>query len=370
MAIRLNSSLVAAVLGLSLAYARPVAAADLWTASQNTVSNNIEIDKFDGRGLLTGGFYLHNDLGDIGPGYFSGFAFDPAGTLWTASQNTVSNNIEIDKFDGRGLLTGGFYLHNDLGDIGPGYFSGFAFDPAGTLWTASQNTVSNNIEIDKFDGRGLLTGGFYLHNDLGDIGPGYFSGFAFDPAGTLWTASQNTVSNNIEIDKFDGRGLLTGGFYLHNDLGDIGPGYFSGFAFDPAGNLWTASQNTVSNNIEIDKFDSNGLLTGGFYLHNVFGDIGPGYFSGFAFDPAVAAAAPEPTSWAMMIIGFGFLAAISWREAGLRRRKARYRERGGTTNGAAQRTEVQGSLAPPHPAASPNRPRSDRGRAAQHLAPS
>ena len=211
MAIRLNSSLVAVVLGLSLAYARPVAAADLWTASQNTVSNNIEIDKFDGRGLLTGGFYLHNDLGDIGPGYFSGFAFDRAGTLWTASQNTVSNNIEIDKFDGRGLLTGGFYLYNDLGDIGPGYFSGFGFDPAGTLWTASQNTVSNSIEIDKFDGRGLLTGGFYLHNDLGDIGPGYFSGFAFDPAGTLWTASQNTVSNNIEIDKFDGRGLLTGG---------------------------------------------------------------------------------------------------------------------------------------------------------------
>ena len=319
MAIRLRVPLIAVVVGLAVAHAEPVAAADLWTASQNTVSNNIEIDKFDSSGLLTGGFYLHNVFGDIGPGYFSGFAFDPARTLWTASQNTVSNNIEIDKFDARGLLTGGFYLHNDLGDIGPGYFSGFAFDPAGTLWTASQNTVSNNIEIDKFDARGLLTGGFYLHNDLGDIGPGYFSGFAFDPAGTLWTASQNTVSNNIEIDKFDARGLLTGGFYLHNDLGDIGPGYFSGFAFDPAGTLWTASQNTVSNNIEIDKFDARGLLTGGFYLHNDLGDIGPGYFSGFDFAPSAATAAPEPATWSMMVIGFSVFAAMSWRKVGLRR---------------------------------------------------
>ena len=73
-----------------------------------------------------------------------------------------------------------------------------------------KSTVSNNIEIDKFDASGLLTGGFSLHNIFGDIGPGYFSGFAFDPAGTLWTASQNTVSNTIEIDKFDAGGPADG----------------------------------------------------------------------------------------------------------------------------------------------------------------
>ena len=186
---------------------------------------------------------------------------------------------------------------------------------------------------------------------MGDIGPGYFSGFAFDPAGTLWTASQNTVSNNIEIDKFDGRGLLTGGFYLHNDLGDIGPGYFSGFAFDPAGTLWTASQNTVSNNIEIDKFDGRGLLTGGsLSAQRSWATSARATSPASRFDPAVAAAAPEPASWAMMMIGFGFLAAISWRETGLRRRKARYRERGGTTNSAAQRNISLGVSRSPSPA--------------------
>jgi hypothetical protein len=141
-------------------------------------------------------------------------------------------------------------------------------------------------------------------------------------AADLWTAAQNFVNKDIEADKFDSSGLQTDGFYLHTFGGNIGAGYFSDLAFDPAGHLGTADQNFVNNDIEVDKFDARGLLTNGFYLHTSGGNIGAGYFSAFDFAPSAAAAAPEPATWSMMMIGFGVFAAISWRHAGLQRRKA------------------------------------------------
>jgi hypothetical protein len=92
----------------------------------------------------------------------------------------------------------------------------------------------------------------------------------------------------------------------------------AGVAFDPAGNLWIAHANTVSNNVEIDQFDSTGLLAGGFYLHTDEGPLGAGVYSDFDFCPSATAAAPEPATWSMMI-GFGPFAAASWRNAGQRR---------------------------------------------------
>jgi hypothetical protein len=80
MAIRLHSPLIAVVLGLSLAHAKPVAAADLGTAAQNFVNNDIEVDQFDSSGLLTDGFYLHISAGNIGARYFSAFDFAPSAT--------------------------------------------------------------------------------------------------------------------------------------------------------------------------------------------------------------------------------------------------------------------------------------------------
>jgi len=64
------------------------------------------------------------------------------------------------------------------------------------------------------------------------------------------------------------------------------------------------------------------VLTNGFYLHTSAGDVGAGYFSAFDFAPSAATAAPEPTTWSMIMIGFGLFAAISWRRAGLQRRRA------------------------------------------------
>jgi cobalamin biosynthesis protein CobT len=77
--------------------------------------------------------------------------------------------------------------------------------------------------------------------------------------------------------------------------------------------------NTVSNNVEIDRFDSTGLLAGGFYLDTDEGPLGAGVYSDFEFRPSATAAAPEPATWSMMMIGFGFLAAASWRNARQRR---------------------------------------------------
>jgi hypothetical protein len=57
-----------------------------------------------------------------------------------------------------------------------------------------------------------------------------------------------------------------------------------------------------------------------FDLHTSMGNVGAGFFSDFNFAPSAAVPAPEPTTWAMMIIGFSLLAVASWRGAGLRRR--------------------------------------------------
>jgi hypothetical protein len=94
----------------------------------------------------------------------------------------------------------------------------------------------------------------------------------------------------------------------------------AGLAFDPPGNLWIAHANTVSNNVEIDQFDSTGLLAGGFYLHTDEGPLGAGVYSDFYFRPSATAAAPEPATWSMMMIGFGLFAAASRRNARQRRR--------------------------------------------------
>jgi PEP-CTERM motif len=272
MAIRLRlqliAKLIAVVLGLSISCARPVAAAD----------------------------------------------------LRVASANPSINKVGIYEFDSSGLLTGGFDLHTSEGNVGAGFFSDFAFDPAGNLWVASANPSINKVGIYGFDSSGLLTGGFDLHTSEGAVGAGFFSDFAFDPAGSLWVASANPSINKVGIYEFDSSGLLTGGFDLHTSEGAVGAGFFSDFAFDPAGNLWVASANPSINKVGIYEFDSSGLLTGGFDLHTSEGAVGAGFFSDFNFAPSAAVPAPEPTTWAMMIIGFSLLAVASWRGAGLRRR--------------------------------------------------
>ena len=308
------------------ATASPVVAATITVASQNFVSNNVELDKFDGSGLLDTGAYLHTDFGKLGASYFSALAFDASGSRRIASKNIVSNNVEIDAFDNTGLLTDGFYLHTTFGNLGASYFSDFAFDASGTLRVASKNTVSNNVEIDAFDNTGLLTNGFYLHTSIGNLGASYFDALAFDPAGHLWVASKNTVSNNIEIDEFDDEGLLIDGFYLHTAFGNLGASYFTDFAFDPSGNLWAASKNVVSNNIEIDQFDRSGLYTDGYYLHTDSGYLGAAYFADFAFNPTATQAnppgtVPEPETWMMLMTGLGLLGTAS------RHRQAKRRDR-------------------------------------------
>jgi PEP-CTERM motif len=45
-----------------------------------------------------------------------------------------------------------------------------------------------------------------------------------------------------------------------------------------------------------------------------FGDLGASDYSDFDF-AAFAAAAPDPATWSMMMIGFGRFAAASWRKA-------------------------------------------------------
>jgi hypothetical protein len=236
-----------------------------------------------------------------------------AADVWTLSRNLVSNNTEVDSFDSSGLLKGGFYLHTSVGDLGPQNIADFAFDPSRTLWTLSRNLVSNNTEIDSFDSTGLLKSGFYLHTSVGDLGPQNIADFAFDPSGTLWTLSRNLVSNNTEIDSFDSTGLLTGGFYLHTSAGDLGPQNIAGLAFDPSGTLWTLSRNLVSNKTEVDSFDSSGLLTGGFYLHTTDGLLGPQNITAFAFEPSAIPSAPEPATWSMMMLGFGLVASVGAR---------------------------------------------------------
>lgn len=136
-----------------------------------------------------------------------------------------------------------------------------------------------------------------------------FDGTTIDASGTLTTEDTPTAQGGFLITGITGTvgtaaitGLLAPGTFGGNDnllfVGRDPLLSFGGFSFtaDGSNNIFATTQ-----------------LTGGFGLLRPDGTIVAGRFS---ITPQQAGAIPEPGTWALMLLGFGFVGAA------LRRRKA------------------------------------------------
>jgi streptogramin lyase len=222
------------------------------------------IGKFDSAGNALA-FALTGDSLN-GP---TGLAFDKAGNLYTANLN----NNSISKITPTGVVST-FATGGQLAD--PFWL---AIDASGNLYSSSLDGPS----ISKFDSLGnalpfpALSGG-----DLADFNP--LNGLAFDGQGNLLATNGNFGTIN-QIDPATGNATV---FATYSQ-----PLPLFGLAIDPSGNLYSADLNGNS----IAKFDSLGnpvaLTLSGDSLNAP---------EALVFAPALASAAPEPGSLALLAL--------------------------------------------------------------------
>ena len=206
------------------------------------------IDRFDPAGHLS----LFTSAVDF-PG---GVAFDQNGNLYCAM---VGNNT-IEKFNSAGQ---GTLFASGLNGPLP-----LAFDAAGNLYACNQNDSS----IMKFNSSGQ--GSFFASSGQ------YGDGLAFDRNGNLFVA--NFGDNTIQE-------ITPGG--VSTIFANVSSGLNAplNLAFDEAGNLFVLN---VGNN-SIEEFDPSGQGT-------LFANTGLGHVQAMAIELV-----PEPSSWALLGLGFG-----------------------------------------------------------------
>lgn len=135
-----------------------------------------------------------------------------------------------------------------------------------------------------------------------------------------------TIANNM-IDAFTAANFVTfnvEGFVSAAD--PDGAGFFTA-AMNPPSSTTTTGRSATGSTLQTN-FGTNGLqgtevsatyifrTNATAFTQGTFGVINGSTFSGLAFAPAVSAAVPEPTTWAMMFAGFAIVGSV------LRRRRA------------------------------------------------
>jgi probable HAF family extracellular repeat protein len=242
--------------------------------------------------------YIVTDLGPLGSGDSFGTAINDAGQVTGNGQPPCHGYCSYAFLYSGGVMTslgvplsGGTGI-NDAGQVtgtagGPAYqnaflYSGGVTTDLGTLGgpqsygdginDAGQVTGTSDIVPGRYNsGHAFLYSGGVM-TDLGTLGGPNSSGSAINNAGQV-TGYSDTAG-------FDGHAFLYSGGVM-TDLNSL---------IDPASG-WILQDATGINNA--------GQITG-------FGLIG-GHYHAFLLAPQAAAAAPEPATWAMMLLGFGGL---------------------------------------------------------------
>ncbi len=249
---------------------------------------NSRVDKFSNNGNFLGNFGHLNMPMQL--------AVDNSGNVIVCDWG----NNRVEKYDNNGVY---------LTDIGYGTYAtpsgGVAVDPWGNIF------VSERWQIDKFDMNGALLMRF------GNAGNGngqfqYITFLATDQSGDLFVID----SNNYRIQKFDNNGAYLTQF--KNGL----KGFPEGVAVNQSGNVFVGDSHPYQTGDVVDVFSNNGL-----FLTSFGSDI-VAFPGGIAVDSSgniyvsdefnnridVFAPVPEPSTFALLALGFTSLLAYIWRQ--------------------------------------------------------
>ncbi|WP_437302345.1 kelch repeat-containing protein [Sorangium sp. So ce388] len=184
----------------------------------------------DGRVLVVGGRGVDAELA-------SAEVFDPASSVWLPIGPMGSSrafHAATRLKDGRVLVTGGTHFHDVLDED---LASAEVFDPASGTWSpvGSMLTARGRHTATLLnDGRVLLAGGSYHHDDVDEK---LASAELFDPVSGAWSPVRSMLAARAEhtatlLD--DGRVLVAGGYTQGGEK------VASAELFDPASGTWLA----------------------------------------------------------------------------------------------------------------------------------
>lgn len=243
-----NYVLTAAALGFAApAFAAPI----LWVSDSN--GNIAKVDVATGLGTTIA--YTGPVLTDI--------AFNSAGDLFGISFTTL---YKIDKDTG---------ARTTVGALGGSAFNALVFGSTGTLYAAAGTSLySVNTTT------GLAT-------TLGSTGFSSAGDLAFFGGKLYLSASGSTSSSLVDVDLSPVNGTL---------VGSTGVNDVFGLARGDDGILYGVAGNSV--------YTMN-VTTGAATFKTSYNYAGRGVAFGSAFFAEATGAVPEPTTWAMMMFGFG-----------------------------------------------------------------
>jgi secreted PhoX family phosphatase len=251
-----RSTALSAVLLTTLIYAGPCQSQAYTAAAQKTKSQGLWVinfnflDEFQGESLKKSGapretFGLTSADGSSS---IPNLTFDRAGNLWVIFGTGVGELTRNELSTSKRL----FRFHVQLSFVATGaadpyiFPSTLAFDPAGDLWLAGTAPKSTLIEFtpDQLATSGNSTPASTI-NFPGDSGIGSHS-ILFDSAGDLWLASQFSVSDSsvavVEYTPAQIAEMQMGASPTPTLTVKAGPEFsgLSAIAFDKTGNLWIA----------------------------------------------------------------------------------------------------------------------------------
>lgn len=255
----------AAALTLTLAFSASAQASTLWIG--NDTQSPVE------RWSTTGAF-----LGAFGAGGATGTALDGA-YAWTVQPG--GGNSVITKYDASqtALATINFTSGIDNGRGYPSWIEDMASGASHSLWLSGYNGNIYNIDTSGNVLSNFSTGHSYSGIEV--VGNSIYTTHGFDDG----SISHYDLSGNL-------LGTITTGFTQ-----------FGGLAYDPTDKTFWAGQFN-----QVVHLSLTGATLGTLAVGNEFHD-------GLAIGDLATAGIPEPTTWALMIGGFGMMGAA------LRRRR-------------------------------------------------
>ncbi len=323
----IRQTFVAAVAGL-LAFAGAARAEPMWAAIQD--GQNVVFEYFPTGPSATsnGAHVLQIGQTSVDPAAFRGFQFQQDGSMWAAIQDGQNVVFEYFPTGPSATSAGAHVLTIGQTSVDPADFRGFQFQQDGSMWAAIQD--GGNVMFEYFPTGPSATsiGAYALTIGQTSVDPGDFRGFQFQQDGSMWAAIQD--GGNVMFEYFPTGPSATsiGAYALTIGQTSVDPANFRGFQFQQDGSMWAAIQDGANVVFEYFPTGPSATSAGAHVLTIGQTSVDPAAFRGFQFVSAAidpggpGGAVPEPTTWALLIAGFGLAGASLRRQRRALRRPA------------------------------------------------